>query len=1265
MIKENQNLKEIKKINHNIRMKLQNVVVGRDKEIEDIKMQFDKVIEGDSSLTIISGGIGVGKTALVKTSLMDMTRINAICVYGKFEQYKDEEPYIAITQIVRNITNYILTLPKEKLRLIRSRIIKELGKDVALIISIVPQIEGIIGKQRKINVTDYQKLKRRLEKVFQKFIYVAAKELFPLVIFIDDLQWADKPSWDIIESINETLTQVDLYMIMAYRNNKEEYRVKVEELLKKPTVNGDRYEIDLGDISKDHIKSMLIEIFEGEIDNVNDLALMIYSKTLGNPLYIKQIIQLLLDNKGIYYNFEEKKWHTKSESLHTINLPTGIEDIINRRISSLSKETKELLEMGACIGNRFDIELLKEITENKYKNIEDMLKDLCDEGLIVDTLEHIDYKKLREFEFFHDRIYENIYENMNREKREQLHYNIAIRLLNHTDKNYVEENIVSITAHLLNCKNIIRRKRVKDRETIDLYFAGIKAKQVAAIEHALKLFSFCEELLDSSCWEEDYFYTYKIKIELAQCEFICGQYDKSKVHFEEMLGHAANEEELAEIKKRYMMLYSYIGDYSKVIDLGIEALKHLGFDFHIKNYKIAILQEMGYGKILFRNSRLEGIKNAPILSDKRIIDIQEILTIMAPIANIIDKNLFTLIVLKLSNLSAKHGNSLYSAVGYAGYSLIVGNVIGNFKKSNEIKTIALRLAEIFDESTLKCITYFVIGTFVEHWISSSKKSFTYLQKAFEYGTQSGEFLFSGFTITAMIHMKYAMGESLNELEKFLTINEGYGKKMDHDILLRLIRMERDHIKQLKEDVLLKDRLVREEEIDKLDIKEKMNYYVLKLHRLYLEGKIDEAYEVSQKTIKMIGTLMGYIMQVNFVFYYLLVNLEKIKNQNAKEYKNNYKAINKYKRKLKVWSEMSPTDHLGKYLLIEALYSSFNNNNFDAAKKFDEAIQNAKENNNIQLEAMANFLAANYYSNNRKIAKVYALDAYFLFNEWGATKIAKRISELFNIQYDIAAGEASATITVDEMTDSNESEAVILYKESLNLHQKELERLELSSSFEYFLNRVCKEVGADSAAILLEKDDEIKLKYNWQKGNEVIKYQEGMDIEQIQHIARKVVLYSTRTYEEVIINEKPIEGPFESDDYIRSKEYISIICLPLKYKGIFIGFIYLESYKNHCFDSKDIEFIKALSFYLVAKQALKKEAELKEGFIVESVKFKLTDRETEVLCYIAQGMSNKQIGEKLQLSLSTVKTHIVNLYKKLEVSSRVQAVTKAKALSLIK
>ncbi len=245
---------------HTLRMKLQNIVVGRDKELEAIKMQFDHVLEGQSALTIVAGDIGIGKTALVKTALADLSKLNGTCVYGKFEQYKDEEPYIAIIQIIENIANHMLTLPEEKLDRIRKTLIKELGKDAALIIDIVPQTERIIGKLSKIKLNDYQKLKIRLEKSLQIFIKFAAKELYPLILFIDDLQWVDKPSWDIIKSINDTLSELELYIILAYRNNLEDYRTRMQFMQNELTNNVHRVEIELGDIFYRYYNSTFIEL---------------------------------------------------------------------------------------------------------------------------------------------------------------------------------------------------------------------------------------------------------------------------------------------------------------------------------------------------------------------------------------------------------------------------------------------------------------------------------------------------------------------------------------------------------------------------------------------------------------------------------------------------------------------------------------------------------------------------------------------------------------------------------------------------------------------------------------------------------------------------------------------------------------------------------------------------------------------------------------------------------------------------------------------
>ncbi|HHT62155.1 MAG: hypothetical protein ACOX4H_04520 [Bacillota bacterium] len=313
-------------------------------------------------------------------------------------------------------------------------------------------------------------------------------------------------------------------------------------------------------------------------------------------------------------------------------------------------------------------------------------------------------------------------------------------------------------------QNIIKREGVGDKLIVDLYIAGMKAKRSAAFEHALKLFGLGEELLGSSCWTRDYDNTLKIKLELTECAYICGHYEAAKARFEEMLEHAAGAEDLAEIKKRYMILNSYTGNQERVFDLGIQALKHLGFNINTKMLPLQIAKEILHGEILFRSSRLEAIKNAPIVTDKRVTNALEILTIMVASANMKDKDLFVLIVLKIGNLSAKYGNSLFSPLGYAAYSLVLGAVMGNFKKAKKLKEISLNLAELFDDDLFGTTTYFCIGTFVAHWTSPAKESLNYLQRALDCGIRSGDYLYCGYALIMMTEMKYLTGEPL-ELQR--------------------------------------------------------------------------------------------------------------------------------------------------------------------------------------------------------------------------------------------------------------------------------------------------------------------------------------------------------------------------------------------------------------------------------------------------------------------------------------------------------------------
>lgn len=1245
-----------------IKQKLQRVVVGRNREIEAIKMHFSRLGEGRLAVTVIAGDIGIGKTALVKAVLSDLAGLNGTCIYSKFEQFEDKGPYIPIAQIIEQITAHMLTLPGEKLDRIRDKLKKELGRDSTFITGLAPRAQKLIVNAGRIKGIDYQKLKIRLEKAFQSFLAIAARELYPLIVAIDDLQWADPASWNIIESIKSDETE--LYLILAYRNNLAEYITRVRPMLDRLAAGKDLQEINLESLQPEEVKTMLGEVFRGEWENVEELVWLIQRKTAGNPLFIKQLLNLLLESEGIYRHPETKRWCLDLRKATEVTLPDTIADVINRKIDSLCPEARELLEIASCIGSIFTRDLLERITPTRGHPVKEVLEGLCRAGLIVKDLERVQGEGTGKYAFFHDRVYQNVYENLEPARKEQLHFQIAMELLNHPDKIYVEENLLAITAHLLNCKEIIKREGVAKKLIVDLYFAGIKAKGAAAFDHARELFRLAAELLGSSSWTGDYENTLKIKLELIECEFICGNYDAARALFAEMLDHAASQEDLAEIKKRYMILNSCAGNHAVVIELGMQALRHLGLSIHRHWLSLQVARELLCGMVLFRNSRLEGIKNAPIVTDKRLTSVLEILNIMVASAYLTDENLFALIVLKIGNLSARYGNSLYSPLAYAAYSLILGNVLGDYKKADKLKDISLHLAELFGDDLFGAATYFCLGSFLIYWTSPARESLAYLQKAFDCGFRTGDYLYCGYALTLLVEMKYLTGTPLGELEKFIAGHEKYVTKLNNDPLRRSFAMFRDHINMLAEPgISPQERLIEDKDIALLDTNEAMIYRLLKIQRLYLEGRIEEAYHLACGAVKNLASIMGCMSQVDFVFYFLLTSLEMVKDKGVNHRVQENKAFRKYRKKLKQWAEMSPENHRVKHLLIEALLAGLGNRQQDAARLFAETIEQAQRSHNLLLEALANYLAADYFRCNGKIARVYARDASRLFSQWGAERIARRLGRVYNLEVE-AEGEVSAAGDGKERQQSSKGAAPGILAGGGRDHQRELETRTIEEAYKYFLDTICPEAGADFAAILLEAGERLRLEYVWQAGRPSLKCSAGIDPEEYEDLPKKVIRYAGRTYEEIVIEARPTEGPFAGDEHIKNRPGISLICLPLKYNNIFTGLVYLESGVDNRFNVHTVESIKRYAFYLVARQALEREPAGSKTFVADTVKDRLTRRELEVLACMAAGLTNKEIGEKLHISASTVKTHTLNLYGKLEVNSRIQAVTKAKALKLI-
>jgi len=223
--------------------------------------------------------------------------------------------------------------------------------------------------------------------------------------------------------------------------------------------------------------------------------------------------------------------------------------------------------------------------------------------------------------------------------------------------------------------------------------------------------------------------------------------------------------------------------------------------------------------------------------------------------------------------------------------------------------------------------------------------------------------------------------------------------------------------------------------------------------------------------------------------------------------------------------------------------------------------------------------------------------------------------------------------------------------------------------ENFLEITIKCIGASRGYLILEKGDELFIEAARGQECDIDDGAESIPLEKCEFLSRQVVRYVARTLEPVIIENVEQAGIFARDPYIAKKEAKSIACIPVQLQNVPVGVLYLEnSDMPGVFTEQRLEPLRLLAGQMVYAKALQRFIERDEldtkGFLGLMPVDTLTDREMEVLKMMSKGMSNKEIAEGLEMTVNTVKTHIKNIYGKLQVNRRVQAVAKSKKLGIL-
>jgi histidine kinase len=1283
------------KMDDSARFRLPEKFYGRKNEIKTLRSAYRRVCEGMSEIVLISGEPGIGKTMLVNESFKPAVLEKGYFIMGKVDQLRKNIPYAPFADAFRNLVKQLMTENSKKLSWWKNKILHSIGRNCALITEIIPELEWITGKQPPVETLLPQEAENRFLSIFRDFIKVFVWKGHPIVLFLDDLQWADHASVKLLKFLIQDTNLSHLLILAAFRENELEEGHPLYEILNEPREHEETnniIQIGLSPLEKTEAENLVADTLSVQPKNSNSLAQCLYRKSAGNPFSLRQLLMLIHDEGLLYFNMHEGCWKWELEAVRNLRHGEDVLAIILRKIQRLPEETRELLMLASCFGKRFDLESLSALWNKPAEKTAASLMPSIREGLVI-MLENEDAissparpaKKNTDYEFLHDRVQQAVYSLLTEEEKKQKHVMIGSYLLENIQAVDFEDNILPVMDHFNRGLELIRDTEKRMQLARYNLMAGRKARDSAAYDSALQYFRCANLLMPDNAWELDYRLSFDLYLEFAQALYLCADAEAAEKLFDTILGKSKTELERADVYGSKMILYAGIGEFGGAINTGVKALRDLGLRIPVHPTVLDFAGELFLFKWYMLGKNIENLLHLPEMENVRLKKISELLTRLCYITMSTSPELYSFIIVKTGNFALRYGNSEVSPVGYLGYGITAGTVFGNYEAGERYSRISIQLAEKYDRSSSKCIIYFVTGSLISHWTRHASVGLDYLRKAVTSGTEAGNLVIVDYSHSMLLENQYIMGTPLEKMSAEIREKYEVARKIKHhylkvntaiyDTVVSVLTGQESGSPASGQAELEKDELMNLTQKDKTSL---ATYYCCRMQMYYLMGDYRAALSVSKKIRPIISTILGFLLYAEYFFYDSLTITSLYDELSPKERKLYLKILGKNLRKLKKWARSCKENFEHKYLLICAQIARLKDKREKAMLLYDRAIRSARIFNYVQNEALANELAAKFYLSlgMEKVAKTYMTDACNGYRNWGArlkvNELLDRYPDLLHETYNTGEVKNHAFENFRHMLGVSMPIAGRV-SGNQDFYLKEIESIyeetDINKLLEGFLEIIVRSTGADSGYLIFEKNGELFIEALKDAGSNKAEAK-TIPLDEYDEIAKTVVNYAAQTSDITVINFGDRAGIFANDLYILNSNPKSIACLPMVFQGINFGVLYLE---NHflpgVFTPERLDMMKLLSTHIACAKKLQDyisegSAERKEEECAGLVE-PLTARETEVLKLIAKGLSNKEIADWLDITINTVKGHIKNIYNKLGVNRRLQAVSRAKALKILK
>lgn len=1132
---------------------------GRDREVESLLAAFDRIVAGSKpELVLVSGYSGIGKSAVVHELHKPLVPPRGLFASGKFDQYKRDIPYATLAQAFQSLVRPLLSMGEVDLRKWRDALREALGPNGLLIVDLVPELKHVIGEQPPVPELPPSEAQRRFQLVFRRFIGVFARPEHPLALFLDDLQWLDAATLDLLEDL---LTQTDLKHLMligAYRDNEVNGTHPLIRKLHAIRQSGAAVQdIVLTPLRRDDLLQLLVDSLRCETERVDPLATLIHEKTTGNPFFAIQFISALSDEGLLTFDYGAGRWGWDLDRIHSKGYTDNVVELMVGKLSRLPGDTQEALKQFACMGNSAEFDMLAMACDKSIEELHYHLWEAVRSELI--------FRSDDSYRFLHDRVQEAAYSMIPQELRAAAHLRIGMLLASHTPAAKREEAIFEIVNQLNRGSHLIGS--VEDRERVaDLNLvAARRAKSATAYDSALKYLKAAGALLTEETWERNYDLMFSIEYLMAECELLTAEKAAAENRMTRVAERARNRHDFCVATRLRLTLYTTLDRSDRCAEVFVDWLRRDGTIWSIHPTREDVTRE--YDRIwdLLGDRTIEDLIDLPRITDPDVLDTLDVFTeIMTP-SQLFDENLSSLVLCRMVTLSLEHGNSDASCFAYVWVAMFAGPRFNNYKDGFRFGQLGYDLVEKRGLTRYQARIWMNMGSTVLPWMKHPASGRELVRRAFDLAYRIGDLTFASYSWDQLVTVCLAVGDPLGEVEAECESGLAFARRVNFGLVIELCGAQLGLIRTLRGKTPAFGCLDNEE-YSELDTERRLAcspnlafaefyHWTRKLQARFFAGNFASAVAASlnAEADRLLWTSAAMFESAEHRFYGALAHAAAWDSASTEQRPKHLASLMAHYRQLQIWAEHNPETFANRAALVGAEIARIEGRMLEAEELYEKAISSAHANGFVHNEGVANEVAGRFYATRGfdRIATTYLREARYCYLRWGADAKVRQLEQLYpQIRPETAISDATATIhtpvgQLDLATVIKVSEAVS--------GEIVLDRL-----IDTIMRTAIEHAGADRGLLILFREDGYRIEAEATTSSDQVTVVLRQASVTAADLPSSVLHYVLRTKEGVLLHDASGQNPFAADEYIRGHHARSMLCLPLLKQTRLLGLLYLEN-----------------------------------------------------------------------------------------------------------